>query len=442
MTRATIAGRASVIALVVLALVAGYRALDRGLEPAAPTAPPVASSGVHEGLLYARVTTVQGSIYEGRIRWGGDQEALWGNHFNGAKEANPWASHVPPGQLPKERLSIEVLGIHIASWEREADLGRPFLARMGDIALVELRAREIRVTLKSGSVFVLDRFGSDDVADGVRVWDATRGVVDLHERQIRSLEFLPSSRAGDAPYPLHGTVRTQRGDFTGFVHWNRQAGLDSDKLWGRTDDAEVSLGFATIRSIERVSRDSSLVTLLDGSDVVLSGTREVGTGNRGIYVDDLRYGRVLISWNAFERVDFSSGGAGPAYGDFLPGGPLTGSVTTTAGQRLTGRLVFDLDESETTETLDAPSQGVDYTIAFELIASIAPFEVAESERARVTLRSGEVLRLDRTGDLAETNAGMLIFVRGRPRPEYVPWTDVEKVEFNSTPVTDASGTPA
>ena len=67
---------------------------------------------------------------------------------------------------------------------------------------------------------------------------------------------------------------------------------------------------------------------------VLSGTREVGHGNRGIYVDDRRYGRVLISW------DGSSASTSR---------PLTGNVTTLAG-----RLVYDLDESETTERLDAP----------------------------------------------------------------------------------------
>ena len=177
------------------------------------------------------------------------------------------------------------------------------------------------------------------------------------------------------------------------------------------------------------------MTLLDGREIVLSDTRDVGHGNRGIYVDDRRYGRVLISWDAFERVDFSPGGSGPAYGDFPPGRPLTGSVTTRDGRRLAGRLVYDLDESETTETLDAPSQGVDYTIPFGLIASIVlpGREERGAQRARVTLHSGEELQLERAGDLGEGNAGMLIFVDGRQRPEYVPWTDVEQVDFDRPP---------
>jgi len=437
MTRAKIAG--VVLVLLAFALAAGYRALEHRVGPPAvvssPTTTPETTTtpeiaGPHAGLLYGRVTTDDGAMYEGRLRWGGDEEALWGNHFNGFRDENPWIAHAPP-----ERRSIEVLGIEIAGWERQRNLGRPFMARFGDIARIEPRGRAIRVTLKSGAVFVLDRFSADDLADGLRVWDGTHGVVDLGERQIRTIEFLPTSRLGGGPYPLHGTVRTRQGDFTGFVQWDQEACVGSDALDGHTADGDLSLRFDTIRSIARRSRDSALVTLLQGREIVLSGTREVGSGNGGIYVDDPRYGRVLISWDAFERVDFSEGGAGPAYDDFPPGRPLTGSVVTRSGRRLAGRLVYDLDESETTETLDAPSQGVDYLIPFGLVASIVPTGLEERgvQRARVTLNSGEVLQLERAGDLGEGNAGLLIFLDGRQRPEYVPWTDVEQVDLDHPP---------
>jgi hypothetical protein len=231
---------------------------------------------------------------------------------------------------------------------------------------------------------------------------------------------------------LHGTVRTGAGDFTGFIQWNRQKGVRSDELNGHTADGELSLRFDTIRSIARNASNSSQVTLLEGEEIALSGTPEVGPDNLGIYVDDRRYGRVLISWDAFERVDFSSGGSSPAYGDFPTGRPLTGDVTTRDGRRISGRLVYDLDESETTETLDAPSQGVDYTIPFGMIASIVPLAGGEpgAPRARVTLHDGEELQLERTGDLGERNAGILVFVDGSQSPEYVPWADVEQVVFD------------
>jgi hypothetical protein len=145
----------------------------------------------------------------------------------------------------------------------------------------------------------------------------------------------------------------------------------------------------------------------------------------------------LISWDVFERVDLSedgAGGSGPAYGDFPPGYALTGSVTTRDGRRLAGRLVYDLDESETTDSLDAPSYGVTYTIPFGLIVSLGLHgrEERGARSVRVILHSGEELRLERTGDLDDANGGMLIFVEGQ-RPEYVPWTDIEQVDFDRPP---------
>jgi hypothetical protein len=447
MTRATLAGGAFAAVLPLFALAAGDRAPTQDIGRAAATLPviaPPAAAEAHQGFLYGRVTTDGGTTYEGRLRLGGDEEAFWGDYFNGTKDENPWVSHAPPERLPRERRPIEFLGVEIARRERPISLDRPFMARFGDIARIEARgtgldrffqAGDVRVILKSGTVFDLDRMSAHDFDDGVRVWDASRGVVDLTPRQIRTIELLPAGGQGAVPGRLHGTVRTSQGDFTGFVQWDRQDCVGTDELEGHTGGGRLSLRFDTIRSIARRSGDSSLVTLLDGREIALSGTREAGHGSRGIYVDDRRYGRVLISWDAFERIDFSPGGDGPAYGDFPPGGPLTGSVTTRAGRRLAGRLVYDLDESETTETLDAPSQGVDYTIPFGLIVSIVlPGGEAPGARgARVTLHGGEELELERTGDLGEGNAGLLVFVDGGQSPEYVPWSEVERVDFDPPP---------
>jgi hypothetical protein len=445
MKRAAIVGGAFAIVLVLLVFAAGRRSVEQDVDPAAaatspaiPPSTPAAAEALpaeeaHQGFLYGRITTVDGATYEGRLRWGseGNQEAFWGDYFNGAKEENPWVVHAPLERLPKESDPIEIFGIEILQRERQSDLGRLFMARFGDISRVEARGDDVRVTLKSGTVFDLDRLEASDFDDGVRVWDGRRGVVGLDSLRIRTIELLPTARLDAAPGRLHGTVRTRQGDFTGFVQWDREECVGSDKLDGRTAQGELSPRFDTIRSIARRSRDSSLVTLLDGREIELSGTPEVGDGNRGIYVDDRRYGRVLISWDAFERLDLGPGGGGPAYGDFPPGRPLTGSVTTRAGRLLAGRLVYDLDESETIETLDAPSQGVDYTIPFGLVASIVLPRGAE--RARVTLQNGEELQLERTGDLGEGNAGLLIFVEGRQRAEYVPWTDVEQVDLDRPP---------
>jgi hypothetical protein len=439
MKRGWVISGAFATVLVLLALAAGYRALKQDVNPGtatppgvtAPTAP--AAEAAHPSFLYGRTITVDGVTYEGRLRWGGGEEAFWGDYFNGAKKKNPWVGHVPPERLPKERRPIEIFGVEIAQRERTIDLGRLFMARFGDIARIEASGRDVRVTLKSGTVFDLDRFAASDFDDGVRVWDGTRGVADLDSLRIRAIELLPNLRPGAAPDRLHGTVRTRQGsEFSGFVQWDREECVGSDELAGYTAGGERSIRFDTIRSIARRSRDSSLVTLLDGREFVLSGARAVGQGHRGVYVDDPRYSRVLVSWDAFERIEFSPGASGPGYGDFPPGGPLSGSVTTRDGRRFAGRLVYDLDESEFTETLDAPYEGVDYTIPFGLITSIVlpgP-EERGAQRASVTLHSGEELQLECAGDLGQRNGGMLIFVDDRQRPEYVSWTDVQQVALD------------
>jgi hypothetical protein len=306
-----------VLVLVVLGF--GYWALNRDVPTTAETPPSIAplttpaaaethpASETHQGFLYGRITTADGATFEGRLRWGGDEEAFWGDYFNGSKAENPWVAHVPPEQL-KERHPINILGVEVANLDREIDLGRPFMARFGDISRIEARGDDVRVTLKSGAVFDLDRWAAIDFDDGVRVWDANLDVVDLDSQRIRTIELLPSPELGTAPYRLHATVRTRQGAFTGFVQWDREKCVGTDELVGRTAEGALSLHFDTIRSIARLSQDSSPVTLLDGREIVLHGRDErdgdLGDRNVGMlnFVDD-RESPEYVPWADVEQVD-------------------------------------------------------------------------------------------------------------------------------------------
>jgi len=436
------------LALAALAgLVAYNRAADAASHPGESDVPWIANSTLAPsvrsetapGFLYGRVTTDRGT-YEGRLRWGSGEEAFWGDYFNALKDTNPWADRLPPA--PKTAPPFSVFGFEFGARQPKVNLGRPFMARFGDIARIESRGPfVVRVTLKSGTVYDLPYMEANDFADGVRIWrlgsdaSTTLPIVDVDALEIRAIDFLPTAWRGPAPDRLHGTVRSRQGVFTGTLQWNRSSCVGADTLTGRAADGPVSARFDSIRSIVRRSSDSTTVTLVDGRELMLSGSRDTGRGNLGVYVDDPRYGRVLVTWDAFERVDFSPGDSGPAYDKFPPGQSLSGSVTTRDGRRLSGRLVYDLDESETTDTLDAPARGVDYTVPFGLVASIAlPRAGSRSTgRATVTLQSGEALELDLTGDLAETNGGVLVLVddgTGGQRSEYVAWADVQTITFD------------
>lgn len=394
--------------------------------PAGPGAP--TTGAMHPGQLYGRVTPVDGDLFEGALRFGGDEEALWSNHFNGVRRSNPWLDYLPPESGARPRRGWDFLGMEI-SVARRPQYKRPFLARFGDITRIDARGRDLRVTLKSGTVARLDRYAADDFADGVRVWDRSGRVIDLGERRIRTIEFFAPPAMGAGPQPLFGTVRTKQGVFTGLIQWDREAALLQDRLQGRSVEGDpVDLRFDAVRSIVRHGGEGATVALQGGGEVVLSRARSGGQPHRGLYVDDARYGRVLVSWDAFERLDLHPGTA-PGYDRFDPGHALAGTVTTRSGRSLHGRIVYDLDEQESTETLDAPAGGVDYMIPFELIAAVEPLGPAAREGARVQLRSGEELRVQQGGDVGAANAGILVFAPGAATPEYVPWVEVERVEL-------------
>ncbi|WP_412069481.1 hypothetical protein [Rubrivirga sp. IMCC43871] len=430
MTRSTILSGAAAL---VVALALGYAVArpdtDGAVRAVAEAVAPDAEPEDAPGFLYGRVVATDGSHYQGRLRWGGGEEAFWSDTFIGIKDENPWAADTP---LADRVRPPELFGIAVPWAAPEVDLARPFMARFGDIARIESLGDgvrgvvrdgadfdpTVRVVLKSGAVVDLDRLSSSDFDDGVRVWDR-RGVVDLGPGRIRSIEFLPTVPLAGVPRRLHGTVHTPEGTFTGVLQWDRAGWVGSDRLVGRSEDGDVSLRFDAIRSLSHRS-GGILATLRDGREVALSGPRPAG-----VTVDDPRYGRVRVSWGTLERVDLRSGDSGPGYDAFPTGRLLRGRVTTRDGRRLAGRLVYDLDESETTETLDAPAGGVDYTIPFGRVRSIV---LSNGASAEVTLDGGEVLALERRGDLGPGNAGLLVLADDDSGSEYVPWPDVQRIE--------------
>src|SRR6187399_2826905 len=68
-----------------------------------------ARAGDAQGLLYGRVTSRTGTVYEGRLRWG-KEEASWIDLFNSAKAENPWREAAGHDRTPKR---VEVLGVQL-----------------------------------------------------------------------------------------------------------------------------------------------------------------------------------------------------------------------------------------------------------------------------------------------------------------------------------------
>jgi hypothetical protein len=97
-------------------------------------------------------------------------------------------------------------------------------------------------------------------------------------------------------------------------------------------------------------------------------------------------------------------------------------------------VVYDFDESQSTDTFDGTFKGMGRTIPFALIASISTPHGQKSgspAHATVTLRSGDNLLFERTGDLGERTTGVLVFTADNQRPEYVRWSDIARIDFDA-----------
>lgn len=381
-----------------------------------------------EGFLYGTVSTRSGNEYVGRLRWG-TEESFWGDHFNSTKEDLPWWDEVPKGHRGREN-TFKLFGLELTWRDEDSEAGRQLIARFGDIDRIEVTGRDDAVlVMKSGKQVEIEG-GSNDLGGGteIAVWDDSLGKVEIDWPDVERIRFHATPADLDVDvHRLYGVVRTTEGAFRGWIQWDKDECLSMDELDGETrdgDDVEIPMG--NIRSIERRGWSSSRVTLRDGREMVLDDSNDVDDDNRGIFVETGRLGRVLVSWDAFERADFEDPpGSGPAYGDFVPGGPLRGTVTTRDGAEHTGRLVYDVDEEETWELLGGERDGIEYDVPFSLVASVTP---TGRDRSRVELTNGEVLELEDSADVGEGNAGVVILADGE-RPLYVPWDDVERIDF-------------
>lgn len=452
MTRATLV-RLVIAGVAVAAAAMSYLALRREGPPAegGPAARVASSSlpgtepglpavGNSQGFLYGRISTVDGATFEGRLRWGGGEEAFWDDVFNGTKKENPWLAKLPPAVRPIESDPLELFGVVLARRERPSEVKRPFVAPMGAIARIEARGGEVRVTLKDGSMIDLDRFEASDFDDELRVWDARGQATDLDSLRIRQIDLLATPAIGGLACRLSGVVHTAVGEFRGFVAWNRDAALGSDELSGRSGGERLRLRLGDLRALARSGREGLLVTLRDGRELPFEASSD-SDGRRGLTVSDVRYGRVRVAWEVFERVELEAPAgpagcaSGPAYDEIAPQPPLRGTVTARDGTRSAGRLIFDLDESTEADTLDAGAEGIEYALPFGKVAAIVLPPAGESGegRAGVVLRDGSEIRLDRTGDLAAANAGLLVFVEGSDSPAYLPWAKVARLDFEPLP---------
>jgi hypothetical protein len=411
--------RSTAILVAGVALAASLAAGD------APAEPNTGASA--DGFIYGTVETRNGKTHVGVLRWG-DEETFWDDLFHSSKRDLPYLEYAEAARPDEDASWWERVGSTIG---REFGVGREsrvVAVRFGDLAGIRpTGADDAVLTLRDGTELEVEGY-ANDVGTTVTVFDSKPGRIELRWKEIREVRFGPPPPGFEVEVArLRGTVTTATGELTGFIQWDSQECLTTDRLDGDFGGKRVSLAMGDIRSIERRDRRSARVVLDTGEELVLSGTNDVDDDIRGIHVEDPRYGRVEVSWEVFVKLVFDEpGGSGRGYGEFDPPRRLAGTVTTRAGARSSGNLVFDLDEEWTWEMLNGASGELDYTIPFAAVAVVEPQLQGGTD---VRLRTGEVLRLDGSHDVSADNSGVVVLSDRGAEPEFVPWREIRRIEF-------------
>ncbi|MEQ8925829.1 MAG: hypothetical protein RLO81_08455 [Fulvivirga sp.] len=399
-----------------------------------------------QSFIYGKVTTIDGKTFEGPIRWG-KEEAYWTDMFNTAKEENDnlkylsrdqmdeleeryYRSHTSWGERWGDRWEDKFGNWFNVRWEDEDKKHQhQFVCQFGDLKSVRPTGRErAEVVLQNGQKFEVDGQGYNDVATDVKIRDKEIGEIKLDWSRIDIVEFMstPSKLNDKFGEPLYGTVETYGGTFTGFVQWDHDERVSTDKLDGDTEDGDVSIEFGNLKSIEREGF-RSVVVLKSGREMELRGSNDVNSDNRGIVVTSEKLGRVDIPWREFKKVTFSSVNEKPkSYDSFKDQNEITGTVKTTDGQTLKGKLIFDLDEEYNYEVVQGMNDDIEYVIPFRSISRIAP---KNYDNSSITLKNGESFTLGESQDVTDKNTGILVF-QDKNNPTYVVWEKVEEVSFN------------
>ena len=385
----------------------------------------------NKGFIYGHVTTESGNDYVGFLRWG-NEETFWDDLFHSAKTENPYTEYVDEDQRPEDERSesrIRIFNYSVKFGSKNWPVDHVFIARFGDIDRIEPQGGEgALVIMRNGEQYEVEGY-ANDVGGKIQVDDKDMGRIVLRWDRIETIDFMAAPSGADpGAWRLHGKVESDAGDFEGFIQWDKQECLNIDKLDGDTEDGDVSLDMGNIRTIERRGSSRSIVTLKDGREMRLRGSNDVNDENRGIMVEDQRFGRVTVSWDAFDQITFSDAGkSGKGYDEYRPLGRLSGTVTTSEGAELRGEIVFDMDEAEAWEMLNGSYRDVEFDIPFANIRSITP---EGHDEAEIVLRSGETLILEDSQDVTDRNDGVLVFTRGGDEPEYVTWESIANITFD------------
>ena len=398
----------------------------------------LAAQNYSEAWMYGEITTWDGDTYKGQLRWG-KEEALWTDMFNASKidnenldyldddikkniaQSRGWHNGNKWGGWVSRNISINT---------NNYDFTHQFSVQFGEIAEIKRKnSSKVYLKMRDGETIKLNGSGYNDVGAKIRVYDPEIGKIELDWSDVENVRFMatPKNLKSEIGDPLFGKVESWTGNYEGYIIWDKDERVGTDKLDGETRDADMSIEFANIKSIKQRG-NSSEVTLKSGRTYRMGGSNDVDNGNRGVVVVMPGKGRVVVDWDDFDKVTFTDKPtvALKTYNSFAKPEKIYGTVTTEDGKSYKGDIIYDLDEKYSYEILDGQIKDTEFEIPFRAIKSIQP---RGGDESMVILKSGEKYELEDSQDVNEKNTGILVFDKGPDNPVYIFWEDVKNIEF-------------
>jgi len=137
---------------------------------------------------------------------------------------------------------------------------------------------------------------------------------------------------------------------------------------------------------------------------------------------------VKVTWEAFPKVTFSKlENTGASFDSFTAPKFKAGTVKQLNDSEVSGRIIYDIDEALDFEIIEGKENGIEYSIMLKNIKKITP---RNSDYSMIELVSGKSFLLGDGRDVSDSNAGVLVFMKGKKEPAYVPWRRIDQIIFD------------
>lgn len=382
-----------------------------------------------EGFIYGKITSTSGAKYQGQIRWG-KEEAYWNDIFNATKTSESENTYKKYAEGKKNKNWWENLdGGILKIWDDEySSQTHQFTCRFGDIKSISPQGESrVKCEFKNGLIITL-KGGSNDFGTTIVINDYELGIIKLRWSKISKIEFKDTPKKLEVKMgaPLFGTVKTSDETLLGFVQWDKDERLDTDLLEGSSSSEKLAIAFRKIACIENLG-NKSLIKSKNNKSIVMHGTNDVNSENRGIVVSINGIGKVEIPWSSFTSVCFDdhSNDSGPAYGTYNEPQRLFGSVKDLDGNEFIGLIIFDKDEKWDFEQLEGLHKSHKYIIPFKNIKTIVP---KNEDYTYVILRNEKKLLLGKLQDVSSKNEGVVI-ISSNSDANFIDWDKVDEINF-------------